>query len=291
MTTGKRDLVELHQLRNCLFSKAKRLWGFGVVVGYFAIFAVPTARWLVGWQDLPGPAAIAAVLAILGRVWIWRSECYREDAEWTLRAIELNRGIGLEVNTVRLADLKLKYFRHLEKHDNSVRNDDYYEEPGKPSHGLLIKIERESAWWTEQLAKKAWKLIFIAAVVGALALVLTITLGGLEVEDRESTTTSEFFWKVYTLIICALVLLDTFRLGLKYYRLSVAAKKSMETLTALLDQVDSVSVYRLMSSVADYQCARKEGPLIPNWFHRHQKKSLQRVWNETLSKKGSRNRP
>ena len=281
------DLEGLHQLRSWVFSQAKLWWGFGVAFGYLAIVAVPIT-WLVGWQEWAGPLA-AVVLAISGRACVWRSEGYREDAEWSIRAIELKRGIGHEVDTAKLADLKSKYFRGLEKHDDSVSDGGYFEASGKPSHSLFIKMERESAWWTGQLAKKASKMVFLVMGCVALASVLAIALGGLEVEGETATTiASEIFRRGYGLAICVIVLLDTLNLGRKYYRLSVAAKESMERLTGLLDRADDVSVPRLMIAVSDYQSARKEGPLVPDWFKRYHERSLQRVWDETLSMKGSR---
>ena len=285
MTISEPDLEGLHQLRSWVFSQAKLWWGFGVAFGYLAIVAVPIT-WLVGWQEWAGPLA-AVVLAISGRACVWRSEGYRDDAEWTIRAIELNRGIGHEVDTAKLADLRSKYFRGLEKHDDSVSDGSYYEASGKPSHSLLIKMERESAWWTEQLAKKASKMVFIVMGGVALASVLAIALGGLEVEGETATTiASEIFRRAYGLAICAIVLLDTLNLGRKYHRLSVAARESMERLTWLFDRTDDVSVPRLMIAVSDYQSARKEGPLVPDWFKRYHESSLQRVWDETLSMKG-----
>ena len=287
MTTSEPGLEELHQLRSWVFSKAKLWWGFGVAFGYLAIVAVPFA-WLVGWQEWAGPLA-AVALAISGRGCVWRSEGYREDAEWTIRTIEFNRGIGLEVDTVKLADLKSRYIRALENQDESVSDGGYYEASGEPSHTLLIKMERESAWWTEQLAKRASKTVFIAMFIVGLASALAIALGGLEVESETATNiTSEIFRRGYGLAICAIVLLDTYNLGRKYNRLSVAAKDSMQVFTALLDRADEVSDHRLITAVSDYQSVRKEGPLIPNWFKRYHEKTLQRVWDDTLSMKGSR---
>lgn len=287
MTISEPDLEGLHQLRSWVFSRAKLWWGFGVAFSYLAIVAVPLA-WLVGLQEWAGPL-VAVMLAISGRVCIWRSESYREEAEWTIRAIELNRGIGHEVDATKLADLRSKYFRGLQKPDDSVSDGGYYEASGKPSHALLIKMERESAWWTGQLAKKASKMVFIAMGVLALASVSAIALGGLEVEGETATTiASEIFRRAYGLAICTIVLLDTLNLGVKYHRLSVAARESMERLTILLDRVDDVSVAKLMTAVSDYQSARKEGPLVPDWFKRYHERSLQRVWDETLSMEESR---
>ncbi len=286
MIVSEPDFDGLHQLRGWVFSQAKLWWGFGVAFGYLAIVAVPFA-WLVGWQEWAGPMA-AVMLAISGRACVWWSEGYREDAEWTIRALELNRGIGLEIDTTKLADLKSKYFRGLQKHKDSVSDSSYYEASGKPSHSLLIRMERESAWWTEQLAKKASKIVFIVMGLFVVASVLAIALGGLEVEGEIATNiASEVFRRGYGLAICAVVVLDTFNLGRKYHRLSAAARRSMERLTGFLNRGGDVSIPVLMGAVAEYQSARKEGPLIPDWLKRCHEKSLQRVWDDTLSVKGS----
>ena len=279
------DLEDLHQLRSWVYSRAKLWWGFGVTLGYLAIVAVPVA-WLVVGQEYTGPL-VAVSLAILGRVCIWKSESHRKDAEWTNRAVEFYRGIGLEVDATKLADLRSKYSRKQRSQSDSVNNDEYYEASGIPSPSLLIEMARESAWWTEQLAKKASKLVFLIMSVLVLGTVLTIAVGGLEVGDETATTIlSEIFRRAYWLAIFFMILLDTLSLGLKYNQLGVAAKESMEKLTALLDRVDEQSVPKLMTTVSDYQSARKEGPPIPDWFMRYHANSLQRVWDGTLSMSG-----
>lgn len=281
MSNNEQDLDGLHQLRAYVFSCAKMWWGSGTTLSYLAIVAVPFA-WLVGWQEWAGPLT-AVVLAIAGRASVWRSESYREDAEWTLRTIELNRGIGYEIDATRLADLRSKYHVTPGRHRRSVGDDEYYEASGEPSYALLMKMERESSWWTWQLAKKASKTVSIATVLVVLVSVLIVALGGLEAEGKAATTvTSDILRRGYGLAICAIVLLDTLNLGMRYKRLGLAAEKSMRRLDALLLQGD-VCVARVMNAVSDYQAARKEGPLIPDRFKRCHQKSLQSAWDETLS--------
>ena len=266
-----------------MFSRAKLWWGFGVAFGYLAIVAVPIA-WVAGWPEWAGPLA-AVVLTISGRSCVWRSEGFRDDAEWTIRAIELYRGIGYAVDASRLADLRSKYFRGWQRHDDSASDDNYYEASGEPSNTLLIRMERESAWWTEQLAKKASNTVFVVSAIVGLVSLSAIALGGLELEGEVVATASQVFRRGYGLAICLIIMLDSLSLGVKYRRLSGAAKESMRRFTELLGRGDDVSVQRLMTTVSDYQSARKEGPLIPDKFKRFHEDSLQRVWDDTLSMK------
>ena len=285
MTIDKPELDVLHQLRSSVASLAKLWWGFGVAFGYLAIVAVPFA-WLVGGPDYVGPLA-AVLLAISGRVCVWKSESYRKDAEWTIRTIELHTGIGLEVDATTLADLKFRYFKRLQRSNDFANDREYYEASGDPSPNLLTKRVRESSWWTGQLAKKASNLVFLMMAVVVFGAALVIIVGGLEVEgDVATSVSSEIFRRAYGLAICVILLLDTLSLGLKYHQLSVAAKESMGKLTALLDEGEDVGVTMLMTTVSDYQAARKEGPLIPDWFKCYHENTLQRVWDETLSISG-----
>ena len=246
--------------------------------------AVPLA-WLVGWQEWAGPLT-AVVLAISGRASNWWSEGYRGDAEWTIRTIELNRGIGYEVDAAQLAELRSKYFRALQRHRGRGGHAHYYEASGDSSNALLIKMVRESAWWTAQLAKKASKCVLAASGLVVLASILTIALGVLEADgEAVASFWSEVFRRGYGLAIFAVVLLDTLNLSMKYHRLGVAAGESMKQLTALLDRVDDICAARVLSAVFDYQSARREGPLIPDWFKRRHEVLLQTVWDETFSVK------
>ena len=108
-----------------------------------------------------------------------------------------------------LADLKSRYICTLEDRASSVSDSGQYKVSGGPSHTLLMKMKRESAWWTEQPAKKASKTVVIAMFVVGLA-ALAIVLGGLEVEGETATDiASEILRQGYGLAICAIVLLDT----------------------------------------------------------------------------------
>ena len=284
MTNTAPALEELCRLRSSVFSRAKLWWGYGVAFGYLAIAAFPIA-WLIESKQWIGPLA-AVLSAIAGRLCVWRSDGLRDDAEWILRASELNRGIGYRADAIKVASLKSKYFRLVQKRDDSTDEEVYYEASGTPSWSIFIEMERESAWWTDQLAAKASKTIFVTMCMVAVASMSVIALGGLEVEgNADTTTSSEVVRRAYGLAICGIVLLDILSLGVRYRMLSVAARESMRTFTELLDEIQSACVPKLMTAVSEYQSARRAGPLLPDWFKRWHERSLQSIWDEALSPK------
>lgn len=277
--TVRLDLAELDGVRGCLFSVAKARWSLALSCSYLAILTVPT--FVLGISTSPrwvGPV-VAAAFAVAARLLQWWSDTARGDAETLHRQSEYARGIGLPVDAATVAKIKAKH-SSLENTWRSRRNDggEFYEIEGDPSPMLLTMMMRESAWWTQQLALKARKLIIGTAAVltvGAILLLATV--------DTSATGTSIPF-KLYASAVCIIVSLDMFYLGVRYAMLGSSAKEAFSLLDALVPKTDEKKV---IVAAGTYQIARLVGPLIPDWLWRWHRDKLQRIWDQTLSRRGA----
>ena len=248
-------------------------WGTGTSCGYLAIAAVPVAT-ISGWPSWLGPT-VAVFLAFLGKLLIWWSDSIRADAEWLHRANELKLGIDRPIDVAAVADLKARYPRHDGRASKrQVKEADYYEAKGEPSSDFLADMFRESAWWTQQLAFKAWKWAGCGTTIAAAISVLVVVTVA---RDADSTD----FLTAYAIVVCLLASSEGAILAVKYRQLSNAAKDAFRRLDvqATGHATDSV----VLTAVNDYQIARATGPLIPDRFKRMYQSSLQHTWNETLS--------
>lgn len=273
-----RALDELNGIRGCLFSVAKSRWGCALCCSYLAIVTVPAILLVIPSLPRWTAAVVAAFFAIAARVLHWWSDTVRNDAERLHRQNEYARGIGLAVDASTVATIKARYSRLEEKWAaRQFAEAEYYESDGNPSPRLLASMLRESAWWTQQLAIKAGGLIiFTATFSTAVSMLLLATV----VPNATGSSTS---FTLYALAVCIIVSLDLFYLGSRYKTLSSSSKEAFTQLDALKSESDEKTV---LIAAGNYQLARQAGPMIPDRLKRWHHVKLQRIWDQTLSRRG-----
>lgn len=270
------ESLHLEGWRYSLFSEAKILWGYGLVFGYLAMVLVPYYLSLKG-PNWTGPL-FALACAVLSKVLYFLSSKVHADAQWLLRQSEFRRGLGWPIDLVNFAALQSKYSRHRSNaRRRQVEEEDYYDQSESPSHLSLVKMLRESAWWSEQLAKKAC--IWVGFASGMLVLVaIVVVIAVARVEDSPIAPT------IYALGVGLIVCLDTVFLAMRYRISATLAKERFDQLCTLT-KADNVDDARMLAAIGDYQLFRVGRPLIPDWFKKSHEKTLQDIWDQNLSLK------
>lgn len=278
----RQAMAELQGIRGSLFSVAKSQWGLALLCSYLAILTVPAVLLVIPSSPRWLGAVVAAGFAIVARLLHWRSDTIRSDAEKLHRQNEFAIGIGLAVDASTIATIKARYSR-LEKKwcTRQIAEAEYYELYGNPSPMLLASMLRESAWWTQQLAAKAGNLILVTATLSTAVSVLLLATA------VPSVTESSTPFTLYALAVCIIVSLDLFFLGLRYKALSSSAEEAFSQLDALESESDEKNV---IIAAGNYQLARQAGPMIPDWLKGWHQVKLQRIWNQTLSRRGTSER-
>ena len=273
---AKSDSLRLGGWRHSLFSRAKFLWGFGLAYGYLAIVSVPLYLFLKGPTWI-GPCS-ALGCAIVSRVLYFFSSKVHSDAQWLLRQTEFERGLGWAIDSANLAALQSRYPRiRLEARGSKAEEEGYYEYSGPPSPLTLVKMLRESAWWSEQLATKATIWVgFASGIVVSAAIAAVIAVARVE-----GSPIAPVF---YALAVCLIVCLDTVFLAMRYRSSATLAKKCFDHMCALT-KAGHVEDDRMLAAVGDYQLYRADRPLIPDWFKKVHEKTLQEIWDRNLSLK------
>ena len=258
----------LNGLRSVLFTTAKWWWGTGVIIGYLAILIMPSVIYF-DFQDKWLGAVVAAVLSIIGKFLRWRSDSIRSSADRLHRANELCTGIGHPVDRAMIADIRSRHPEFIKMAQKKEKDqNEYYEESGTPSPGLLVAQLRESAWWTGRLAGTAKQLIYTLTFV-ALAMSLSIIFA------------DSIAVRIYGLAICIIILADMFYLGFRYKKLEEACTDAFQDLNHLRNRCD-LTIQQAVISAANYQIVRGTGPLIPDWLWRCRQSKLKAAW-EPLS--------
>jgi hypothetical protein len=138
---------------------------------------------------------------------------------------------------------------------------------------------RESTWWSERLARFAFRLSF--AMVACL--VIASLYGGLPLVRAVSGVPLDYAQLVglYTALICLLFSCDLGRLPIGYSQFASNARDTNLQLNALasLPETSEPDVVRM---VLDYQFARAEAPPIPDWAWRLRRDTLDETWAAEL---------
>ena len=278
-SSGESSFEDLYGVRSYLLSVAKDRWALALVCAYVAVVTIPFLA-IIGAPPWTGPCA-AAGFTIAGKLLGWWSDSVRKDAEWLHRRVEYAQGIGYAVDESSLATIKSKYSRFSRHWEQRATEEvGYYEASGSPSPLLLAMMLRESAWWTQQLASKAFVLVLVTA-----CLVVFLSLGIVIMIARQSVDLS-ILLTIYACVVCAIASLDTLYLAMKYKTLSSSSEKAFKRLNALSSKGNADETSTLIA-VADYQNSRSNGPLVPDWFKKRHQGDLQKIWDKDLSQRVS----
>ena len=270
-------IEQILTLSGRLHDVSKFRWGVSMCASYAAILTFPCVVIFTDWPTWLG-TIIAAVFSVLGAGLRWHTDSLRRDAEELHRTTEYSRGLGYPVDRKRFADLNAKYDRLVKRtRMKETRLQDYYEVKESPCSTTLLKMLKESSWWTEQLARKMTRI-----VGGATAFILIVGMSFLVISNH--STNEPIVVSVYGLVICVIFSMDIFNLYLRYRQLAEVAGKSFHDFDVLLSSSDLGDRDALIVAT-NYQFSRSSGPPLPSWLWKIKRKSLNVIWQQTLSTK------
>ena len=275
LSPSEAEIVErVFALSGKLQDVSKFRWGLSIAAGYVAILAFPFVAIITDFPLWVG-TLIAAASSVFGKFLRWRAGSLRLDAEDLHRTAEYSRGLGQTVDRKLLADLTAKYNR-LNKRTPTERPSlqYYYDIDEPPSQTTLLKMLRESSWWTEKLSSKMTRWIGWATAV-VLAAVSFLVFS-------KPSTEHIIDPKIYGLVFCVIFSLDIIYLFWRFRQLSEAAGKSYRQFHTLLNSSD-VSDRDALIAAANYQFSRSSAPPLPTWLWKINRKSLNTIWKQTLS--------
>lgn len=275
--------LELEGLLSALFSGSKGRWGLGVALEALAVLA--GATFVLVPVEIPWAGIAVTVTGLAGSLFRWRGDVRRGHAEQLLRAKELRDGLQWSVDSKMFADLREAYSslgpiagaRQAEQRD-------FYDTDEPKGARRLLEMIRESTWWSERLARFAFRLS-----VGLIAVLILLCLyAGLPLVQALSGVLPDSVQLVglYTALICLLFSCDLGRMALGYTHFASSARDANLQLNALASH-PSPSEASVLSIVLEYQVARAEAPPIPDWAWRLRRETLNEIWADEMKTRPS----
>lgn len=200
-----------------------------------------------------------------------------------MRAKELRDGLGWPIDAKRYADLRgdhpsLAATANVRQEEQS----NFYDTEEPPGPRRLVQMLRESSWWSERLARLAFRLSLGLVIVLGVTSLYAISFADLL---RGGPLTRAQLVSLNTSLICLVFSGNLAWLVVGYSALRDAASATYERLDALAAQAVPTQA-AVLSAVMSYQFARAAAPPVPDWVWRLRRAVLNETWREELSKRG-----
>lgn len=252
-------------LRWALFVASKRWWYASVLANFVAILIVPvTVLWVPSLRMLS--PLISVGLSITGVVLLGRVDAIRGDAEQLLKQQDLREGMGRSRNPRLVAGIQAEHSHRFRSRGGRQRPPEpYYSSEGEPSARLLVMHMRESAWYTERLARAAvTKLCWVGVPLGVLTVV------GLAFAEPLLT-------RIYGIAVCGGAGTHAFHILWRYHRMATDCGSAFRDLDELSRMGELTDADALVATGV-YQHVRSAGPPIPEWLWRRKRANLESAW-------------
>lgn len=258
--------------------RAKTLWGIAFVAQILAILAGGLLPLL--HKATYGEALLVASLGVVGSLIRWLSDLRRSATEKLFSKVEGEYQLGWPISRKTRLDAyqnaDLKAARKV-----AAKPEDYWASTEPQGPRRCADCVRESAWWSEHLARGmgvlalTWAFLFLLG--GFIAL-----FGALREPTAPHTSTDVA--KAIMSILSVAFTGGLLRLGFDYLTFSRNAADATTRADQLFDAaaVDQIDAVRTLH---DYQVARSKAPPIPTWFHWFRKKKLNELWTRLGSQR------
>lgn len=275
MNVPAETLADARGALSIWFSRSKMWWGIGMTLQVVvAVAAAITAVCgsIAGWVGL-----MLGSGAVVGAICRWRGDSLRHRADTLLKHVELDDGFGWEIDRKVLSDnLVMAIPLETGARSRGAEQGNFYASSREPGPLRALENLRESAWWTQHLARwMAWftgigTIVLLGVTMWGLLAALTI-VGPADVIVLSN---------VLVAVLAVIVATDLVRLPFDYHAMSQDACDFDSLASALLGP-GRPTVDQALRLVTDYQLRRALAPQVPDWVWRLRRKRLDAIWSTT----------
>ena len=256
------------------FDEAKRWWNFLLLTKFILLFCGIIVV-LTGFFT-QAFLWITLFLIIFGSVAQWFTDRNRERAEALLRMEDFWKGLGWKPSVEELSELLEPMPVRIRKLIGSDIDRMYFSSKSAYSSRKLMENLVESAWFTKHLARymARYLAIFLALTILVIISVLLFFM------RYYSSPAPDLFDKITQVIIAIIVFLVAegwIVLTLNYNQYANNAMQAEYNARKLLNS-SNVNEIEAIRTLQEYQLARAQAPLIPEWLWNRKNKKLNKLW-------------
>jgi hypothetical protein len=260
-------------LSKAIFDEAKRWWGWALVskVAAFALGLV--ALWFRWFPELM--PYVTAALLLLSELFQLRSDGLKGTAEGLAREVDMVESFGGAISAGKFRDLLADASRSTIKAANRLMaSPPYFASSAPPGAQRATETTRESAWFTERLARNMSSLCFVLTAVLVVVAFVALAISVGTVRDFD---TLSIFGRAATATLLFAFSFGLVRFAVGYQRLRDGARRVVAEGDRLI-KAGNVQDSDARSLVHNYHLARATAPLIPTWLYNARQSQLNELW-------------
>jgi len=271
---------DVRKLSQRFFNTTKRWWGIALLAKIAAFLlgipAIVFAEYAI-WFAV-GVAVLASVAEVAGIT----SNRYKSIADGLLRKLDFRDGFGWPIDEVDVADARMLLSSGDRKRLNiAADTGKFFASKSAASWRRAVENLRESAWWSKHLTLSMGRITFTVTICLSVASFMGLLLSFMVFSTESPLISISRIILAFLLLIVSLGLIP---LTISYWNFSKKSEKIVENASKLLDQGGNEETAAI-KLVSEYHVARAAGPLIPTWFWKMKRDTLNETWDKYIVKK------
>lgn len=258
--------------------KAKT-WSNASIAFQAGIIAVSAYSTLTENLVTESTSVIIPFVSILVPFIQWRADRLKSNYQSILQKFEFLDSLGWEITPREKSDWLVPLTKKQRKEVTALNRtpQHYFASKKKPSSRRLLENLEESSWWSKELAK------FAASVIGIFTMFVILTSIGLlliSIFVAVNQATLVNIAKVITSVLAAVFSIGFVRLSCEYWEFAQFSAKTEKTTSEILDKSKEPKEAEASKLLHEYQIARSNAPMLPNWAWKLNQKKLNVIWNQ-----------
>lgn len=258
---------------------AKKWWAITLACR-LGVFVLSMITVLVPNKAL-GTAIAAGVVLLASEVCLWQSNKYNDAGQTLHRKLEMRDSFGWEISALDRKEFVSKIPKKIRVAlPSEAESEQYFASQEPPGARKALENVQESAWWSLHLTGIMLNVcvgsIIALVALGFVSLVLAL---GVVADEGTRSTLGQVIISGVTLIFS----LELIRLTIGHYQFNQAAKTTVADAQTLLGTKTGTAREKEREAMKlwnEYQLARVEAPLIPQWVYNWKQDDFNTAWNE-----------
>jgi hypothetical protein len=260
--------VTLVPVMRALFRKSK-YWYAAALVGKLVVSLMGLIYLYSAMSRVTEPI-LAFILYIASELAVWRSEKFRNLAEAALRRLEHSNSFGWKFSGVEYISLLINASAATQ-----TSPEPYYASTAAPGATRALDNVLESAWWSQQLSASLRTCCLMVAAILATLAISGLWLG---VAGEPQGVSREVLSVLVSSLLGLLPAADLLRLSRNFGEFGDVSRGVVDHAESLSHSKDLRDQDVLML-LHEYQVARSNAPLIPEWLWKMKRGTLNKLWD------------
>lgn len=270
--------INPYKLAHCLDDESKLFWGCSFALNGLAAFLGAVTLFLPEYSISMG--FISVILLLTSFCFDMMFDLSRSKSQEFRRKLDLQDGLGQLIPPHEVVDTFAKCQKFTKRRIRTDSSDSkYFGSQELPGPRRLLQNIRESAWWSNRLARlmrNTLIVIIVFTIVSALACSIS-ALASANLISSKHLQLYPIIAQFVCAILTSLVSLNLIKLAFAYHSFAASSHKCFLAADGLLAR-PSIQKYQAISVAYEYFIERGTSPVLPTWLWKLHREELNAIF-------------